>query len=258
MHCTRQRPARVQWPRSRRALQSDRPKLPRRGRSLTAQHRRPMRAAPRRRRRPDRANTCTYMYDAMRSRERAILTAPLACTRRTIRVLYTVPSDRGWFGIVWQSHCKGFFAADRNRSAIPPPQGTVWPWQRVRPSPALGTQPTSAPAAAYAVAHQGVLGDGPAGRPRSWSCRGLSRMGRDAVREQLLGCGAAIATPRRPPRQIYVRSVAQTCPTASKPLQRCAAEKVLHRRPSDHSAGTAHCGVCRGCLGCRCKVHPGG
>eukprot|EP01047_Picozoa_sp_COSAG01_P025700 COSAG01_NODE_1634_length_9665_cov_3.661196_6_plen_176_part_00 len=58
-------------------------------------------------------------------------------------------------------------------------------------TPALGTQPTSAPAAAYVVAHQGVLGDGPAGRPRSWSCRGLSRMGRDAVREQLLGCGAA-------------------------------------------------------------------
>jgi hypothetical protein len=84
-----------------------------------------------------------------------------------------------------------FFAADRNRSAIPPPWGTVWPWQRVCPSPALGTQPTSAPAAAYAVARQGALDDGPAGRPRSWSCRGLSRMGRDAVREQLLSCGAA-------------------------------------------------------------------
>ena len=71
-------------------------------------------------------------------------------------------------------------------------------------------------------------------------------------------CQGHPATPRRPPRQIFVRSVAQTCSTASKPLQRCAAEKVLHRRPSDHSAGTAHCGVCRGCLGCGCKVQPGG
>jgi hypothetical protein len=34
-------------------------------------------------------------------------------------------SDGRWFGIVWQSHCKGFFAAERNRSAIPPPWGTV-------------------------------------------------------------------------------------------------------------------------------------
>ena len=66
------------------------------------------------------------------------------------------------------------------------------------------------------------------------------------------------ATPRRPLRKLYPPYAAQTCSTASKPLQRCAAEKVLHRRPSDHSAGTAQCNVCRGCLGRGCKVQPEG
>eukprot|EP01047_Picozoa_sp_COSAG01_P063193 COSAG01_NODE_8148_length_2903_cov_2.324893_1_plen_105_part_10 len=63
--------------------------------------------------------------------------ADLCCSTAVLLLL----SDGRWFGKI------GDFA-DRNISAIPPPRGTVWPWQRVRPSPALGTQPTSAPAAA--------------------------------------------------------------------------------------------------------------
>ena len=165
------------------------------------------------------------MYDAMRSRERAILTAPLACTRRTIRVLHHQTVDgSGSYGRVTAKDFLLLIATDRpsRHPGAPFGHGNA-PARRQRSghsrlAPPRPRMPWCTKAYSM-MAPQGGLAPGAAGGCRGWAETQLLL---------LLRCGRCVAgtnppqpkgpkreptqqthggrtghPPRRPPREGY-------------------------------------------------------